>query len=318
MNGTQTISPATYQPLPPASKMFLGALLFYAEHWHVILGIALIPILIAGPNILLGKYTPSLAILIAMLATVVGVLARLAMFDVVSENGEPSGGIIGAYKKGWQILIPFVWVSALVTLTTLGGFFLFIVPGVLLSIWLSMSLYAFIVEGHKGISALTTSWHYVKGYWFPVFWRFVFLGIIIGAANLLIGLATTSPVFFAALKTGGATTDPSPFCQFVSLLFNNAVASPLYIIYAYILYQSLRTVKNALPVEDQTQLKNKVITFMVISAVGILAFTVFAGFFLSRLIQELIASGGTPNLVLAHYPLFASLGTSSLLEIFFR
>lgn len=320
MNGTtQIISPAVYQSLPPASKMLWRSFSFYAEHWHVIVGIALIPILIAGPNILFGEYIPALAILITVLAAVVGFLARLAMFNVVAEEGDPAGGIIGAYKNGWQILIPFVWVSALLTLTTLGGFFLFIVPGVLLSIWLSMSFYAFIIEGQRGVSALTASWYYVKGYWLPVFWRFLFLGIIVGVAGLLINFVVAVPSFFVALEHGTTgAPEYSPLGQLINLLFNHAVASPLYIIYAYILYQSLRAVKNKTPpVENQTQLKNKVITFMVIGAIGILALTIFAGFFLSRLVQELIASSA-PDAVITSPSSFASLGISTLLGFFLR
>lgn len=320
MNGAvQTIQPIAYTPLPPASKMLGRALSFYAEHWHVILGIALIPILIAGTNILLGEYTPSLAILISVVAVVVGFLARLALLDAIVENGEPTGGVVGAYQKGWHILIPFAWISALMTITTLGGFFLFIVPGVLLSIWLSMSFYAFIIEGQRGVSALTASWHYVKGYWLPVFWRLLFLGIITGVIGLLIYLAAILPSFFAAIESGNlGAIKYARLGGFAYALFANAVASPITVIYAYILYQSLRAAKGAPPADEQTRLKKIVTIFIVIGIIGLLALLIFAGFFLSRLIPEIIAPDGRPNAALTPYPIFASLGVSSLLQVFFR
>ena len=146
MNGTA--NPSIAQPpqysLPSASKLFGWAFSYYKQHLSVIAGISAVPFLFGVIQVLVGKSLSVWFILILVIATfVVSFLSRLALFDAVAEEGQ---SVSGAYKKSLSMFFPFIWVSGLVTLATLGGFFLFIVPGVLLSIWLSLLLYILFAE----------------------------------------------------------------------------------------------------------------------------------------------------------------------------
>ena len=54
-------------------------------------------------------------------------------------------------KSGiWQ----FFWISLLRGWAVLGGLILFIIPGIIFSIWFSLSLYILVAEGLKGTSAI--------------------------------------------------------------------------------------------------------------------------------------------------------------------
>jgi hypothetical protein len=325
MNGTttQTLTPVGYTPLPPATRMLGRAFSFYKEHWQIVLGISAIPAALGVIQTLLGKSLPGVAFLITIVGVVVAFVARLALFDAVAENGEPAGGIAGAYQKGWHLLIPFVWVSALVTISTLGGFFLFIIPGILLSGWLSLSLYVFFMENRRGIAALTASWHYVKGYWLPVFWRFLFFGIIIGVTGLIIGLVSAAPTFFAALERGTADTVGAEIpllSQLINLVFNHFIAIPLGIIYAYVVYLSLKSIKGETPYQDEaTSHKTTLIVFMVLGIIGLVALIAFASFLLSRGLPEFLNPTSKPDLVLSTpFSAFVSVGFNQIFEFFVR
>src|SRR3989344_3942724 len=151
-NGSvQSVQPI-YTPLPSGTKLFVTSLSFYLSHWPMIVGVSLIPVLFAALPVVFGDESADLGIgtvLIFGLAVAVRFLARLALFDAVVEDGAPEGGVVGAYLKGIRKLWPFAIVGGLVSLATLGGFFLFVIPGALLAVWLSLSLYALFAENRR-------------------------------------------------------------------------------------------------------------------------------------------------------------------------
>ena len=80
-------------------------------------------------------------------------------------------GIRGALARGWTALWPFMWLISLVGYVIPGGFLLFIVPGLIFSVWFAFSQFVFVSEGRKGMDCLLRSKEYVRGIWFEVFLR---------------------------------------------------------------------------------------------------------------------------------------------------
>lgn len=74
------------------------------------------------------------------------------------------------------------------------GSLLFIIPGLLLSVWLIFSLHAVSIDGQPAIHALRISKTLVKGRFFPMAWRIVaplfVLGLFYAIPNELIVIAT--------------------------------------------------------------------------------------------------------------------------------
>jgi len=58
---------------------------------------------------------------------------------------------------------PYLWVFFLLNIIIAGGFFLFIIPGVLFSVWFSLALFVLIFEERRGFNALFRSKHLVSG-----------------------------------------------------------------------------------------------------------------------------------------------------------
>ncbi|MBT7754746.1 MAG: hypothetical protein HN726_00950, partial [Candidatus Magasanikbacteria bacterium] len=61
----------------------------------------------------------------------------------------------------------------LATLISIGGFFLFFIPGFIFSLWFIFALYAIAIDKQKAIASLKTSKHLVQGRWWAVLWRFL-------------------------------------------------------------------------------------------------------------------------------------------------
>lgn len=270
-------APALIQ-LPSAGRIFKQALKFYTDHWPVLVGISAIPLIFSIPQMLsivalsLGKeILPVVAIFVlGILSAVASLISRTAFFDALAENGEPSGGIAGAYSKGLHMLIPFLWISILTALAALGGFILLIVPGILVSLWLSMSIFILFTENRRGLSALTTSWHYVKGYLGSIFIKGLFLGVIIwllyAAGALVFGVV--------ASVAGEAVHNASAI---VAIFFAELFAAPISIIYFYLVYQSLKYAKAQIPIEaEEPGLKKKVVTFLILGLAALLIFAAVA------------------------------------------
>ena len=308
-----TIPQPQQQFLPGAPKLFSGAFSFYKQHFSVIAGISVIPFLFGVVQILIGKSLPlGLIFTLAILTFVVSFLSRLALFDAVAEEGQSVGG---AYKKSLTMFFPFIWVSGLVTLATIGGFFLFIIPGILLSIWLSLSLYVLFAENCRGTSALVASWHYVKGYWGAIFWRGLFLGLVILLISLVLVFVTSGLSILTALKSG-VKPEVSLLSQLINLVVNNFFSLPLSIIYSSGIYKSLKEIKTAIPLEaDEQKIKRNITIFSVIGIVGIIAMIALSGFLLPKFLPQFSPSVNSPtSFQVPASSMMASVGFSPLLD----
>lgn len=315
MDGTtnSTILQTPPSSLPGASKLFSWAFSFYKQYFSVIAGISIIPFLFSLVQILAGKsLSVSLIFILAILTFVVSFLSRLALFDAVAEEGQSVGG---AYKKSLTMFFPFIWVSGLVTLATLGGFFLFIIPGILLSIWLSLSLYVLFAENRRGTSALVASWHYVKRYWGAIFWRGLFLGLVILLISLVLAFVTSGPSILTALKSG-VKPEVSLLSQLINLVFNNFFILPFSIIYSYGIYKSLKEIKTAIPLEaDEQKIKRNITIFSVIGIVGIIAMIALSGFLLLKFLPQFSPRINSPtSFEIPASSMMASVGFSPLLD----
>lgn len=310
-----TIPQPSQLSLPGASKLLGWAFSFYKQHLSLIVGISAIPFLFSLVQVLMGKSLSTGPIFIlAIITFFISFLSRLALFDAVAEEGQTIGG---AYKKSLQMFFPFIWVSGLVTLATLGGFFLFIIPGILLSIWLSLSLYVLFAENRRGTSALVTSWHYVKGYWGAIFWRGLFLGIIILLVSLALAFLTSGPTILTALKSG-VEPEVSLLGQLLSLVFNNFLILPLSIIYSYGIYKSLKEIKTSVPLEsDEQKIKRNITIFSVIGIIGIVAMIALSGFLLIKFLPQFSPNLKSPtSFQVPASSMMASVAFSPLLDFF--
>ena len=244
--------------LPGASQLLKETFKIYRSRFWVFVGIMIIPFLFSLPffglaAILRFLEVPWLWLILVisgvLVLTVVSLWASVSLLHAVKEREEKIG-IKESFAKGWHKILSYWWVSILVGLITTGGFLLFIIPGIIFSIWFSLALYVLVSEELKGMNALFRSKQLIKGYWREVFWRFLAVGIIVA---VIIG-----PITIVAGKFN---------IPFVTQIIG-ALMAPFTMTFGFLIYEGLKELKREVVFEPPKR-KTK-IGFILIGVIGIL------------------------------------------------
>lgn len=274
--------------LPSAFKLLGEAFSFYKKHVAVIIGVSSVVALAEIIQVVVGTKVSAIpAVILAILVVIIGLLSRMAMFAAVPE-GMPSVGV--AYSKGLRMFFPFLWVSILTSLSIMGGFLLLVIPGIMIAVSLSMSVYVLFGENRRGVSALSASWHYVKGRWFSVAWRSVFFGLMVFLVSAILTSILLGPSFYSDALTvkEGARPEAPLWFSVVSILFSNLVVFPLGVIYMYGVYRALKETKAAPTEADEQKNKRSVKIFSILGVVVAVVFAALAGAVLAGLFYKVV------------------------------
>jgi len=200
-----------------------------------------------GPLLVGGGITGGI---IGMVAVYWGGAALV--FAVVDE----ALGVRDALVKGWERLGSFLWLYSIAGFIILGGFLLFVVPGVVFLVWFFFGQFVLAVEGDRGMAALLKSKEYVAGRWLDVFFRLFVLWLISVVAGMipLVG-------------------------SFLSLLF-----VPFSMVYHYLIYAELKEIKGKMEVPTTGSGKYAWL------GVGAFGHLVFMGLLGLALVRHFIAS----------------------------
>jgi hypothetical protein len=128
---------------------------------------------------------------------------------------DKDSGIKESLGRAWQRIGSFIWLFSLLGFIITGGFLLLIIPGILFGVWFAFAQFILAGEDVKGMDALLKSKEYVRDRWFDVFLRLFVIWIISVIAGMV-------PVIGPIL----------------SILF-----MPFMMIFAYLVYQDLRSLK---------------------------------------------------------------------------
>lgn len=273
----EIIIPRADQRLPSSRQLLRLAFAFYVAHGKVLFGIALIPLFFVIPMLFLGSQVSAVALAFGILSAVVFIFTRLALIAAVSAGGSPEGGAMGAFERGASLVMPFLFVNILALLAASGGFLIFVVPGIMLSLLFSMASYILFTEGHHGIAALVRSWQYTRGYWWGVFWRYLVFGLLTQAPFALVA-------FIARLALPEAAGNT--IFTILSLLFNTLFVMPLSVIYGYRLYTELHAIRPELaPPTEAPGLFTATRVFIVVGVVALIGIVVLMAFLLGGKLQ---------------------------------
>ncbi|MDD5628394.1 MAG: hypothetical protein PHU21_04985 [Elusimicrobia bacterium] len=170
--------------LPGFGFLFKRAGLIYRERWRTIFSIivvgaaATMAAAVFVPLILLFfllRHAPGQSwdafifcgVCAAFLASAVFVWAQAALgLSLIDPDRGP--GAKDCFEAAWAKIPGFAWVCILAAAACTGGFFLLIVPGLVLSVCLAFAPLIYLGEGVGGFAALLKSCHYVKGRFWAV------------------------------------------------------------------------------------------------------------------------------------------------------
>lgn len=282
MDNAETTAQAMPAPEGPKSLMGIGALLkktwsVYKDKLWLAIGILIIPVVLMSLAPLVGQ--PVLTSVISLIATLVIFLAQGALI-LLFLNRESGLDIQNAYKNAWPKYWSLLWIAILTAFITIGGFWLFIIPGLIFTIWFMFSMVVLMAEGETGMKALIKSREYVRNYFWPVVGRYLAIAILMVLIYAILGTIVVAivdnSVWSAALVN-------------LVMLF----VIPAAVVYQVLLYEDLKAVRGVVAINEQVKT-----TYLLVGVAGWVFVVIIALVATSLVMSALgfILGGGLNNI----------------------
>jgi hypothetical protein len=252
---------------------------FYKSHWKILALIAIIPAVISYIGIFLNLIDlPGIIILSGLVRIVGGVLSivmsivLIVVIHRLSVDHLVQVKVYDEYRAGFNYFGSFLLVSIITGLAVMGSVCLFIIPGIIVAIFVAFASYALIIDGKKGFSAVTESYSLVRGQGGQVFQNLFVLGLIMAGIQLLVLGLTLLVAWICGVNLSTLSETHQQIPVYVSLigiiigLVVQAVLTPMAIIYNYRMYISLKEVRK--PEVSVVAFKRWVIAFMIIAPIA--------------------------------------------------
>jgi hypothetical protein len=164
----------------------------------VIGALAMAPVNLAQPYIVRSGFSSSLVGTVGLgvlaIAVVAAVLyaALIARIDAAARGAPISLG--QALSLGLQRLPAMLLSGILATIVVVIGLCLFVIPGLIVFIWLLFGPFALIIERRGPVDSLTYSRAIVRGHWWRTAALLTIIGIVLMAVYFLFGVAVSIAV----------------------------------------------------------------------------------------------------------------------------
>lgn len=298
-------TPVSRQKITGPISLLKQAWADYARRWKFFALIILIPIFASfllgfTVSTLVAFQAPAYITALTGAIVVIGliILQILTQIALITAAIDQSGAtdlktlFTGAWKNFW----PFLGIISLSALASIGGLVLLVIPGIYISILLGFTAFALLVDNTRGMQALRQSMHVVSGYWWAVFGRMLFIGVI-GAI----------PTQIATWIFGEASMATNVITVLTSL-----IVGPLSALYLTRIYRELKQIKQSpADTKSSTFLKAAIILGVVAIVGGIIfAFTILPKIATSPEMMNLIESADSLDEEELQNALDQALGTS--------
>jgi hypothetical protein len=108
-------------------------------------------------------------------------VVTLCLLGLLREDGGSRGALseaIETYRRAIRLTPAFLWVAVMQFVPAYIGLRLFVIPGVLVFLWLYFAEFALVFDGRRGFLAITRSYELIRGRFFKVATRIlVFLAV---------------------------------------------------------------------------------------------------------------------------------------------
>lgn len=144
-------------------------------------------------------------------------------------------------KEATRGFWPFLLILVLSGLAIVGGLILFIIPGIIFSIWFSFAAFVFVFEGLRGVAALKRSKQLVRGYAWTILARLLVFQIFIIVLSIpsYVLQALSSYTQYLSPAMIGLTAVVSIYGIIIGF-----ITVPLSFIYSYYIFRKLKLVKD--------------------------------------------------------------------------
>lgn len=274
---------ATQPSLQPIGTLFGDTWRLYKKHINVLALVGVIPLIFAGakmilsPSFIANYGYPLWLIFVLLTASAIFALVHiiftiilpLALAEAVDEGHRGKTVETSAvYKRAFAETIQYLFVLMLVVIVFLGGSVLFIIPGIVVAIYLKFAIFTYLFEDKRGMDALVTSAWYVKGSWWAIVWR----QILLAAVLILAGLVFIVVVGLIVLTVNFDPQSSPAIFNILFLLFAFMFLIPYAITYVYLIYKDAKSLKEGRePHKDFVDESEKLfIILLIVAAVAVL------------------------------------------------
>jgi len=146
---------------------------------------------------------------------------------LILAANNPTLSTRSAYGQAYAYFWRYLGFSIVLSLIIFVGLILFIVPAIIFLVWFTFAVFVLVLENARIIESLKRSREYVKGHWWAVFGRMVFITGV--AVVILVPLGLLS----SAMPGQKDWID-----GLVSLV--SALITPFTLIYMYLMYQDIK------------------------------------------------------------------------------
>lgn len=195
----------------------------------------------------------TLGVLIIVGCVVLGVWVQASLMTMALGYKEKLG-VFNAYKKSWKRIGSYYLAAILSGFAVLGGYFAFIIPGIMVSVWLFPALYVVLSEGKGGFESLVLARNYVRGRFWDVLGRLAVLWAIQMGASLIL--------YIISLLVGEDLSDI--VYNILSWIFS-ILFIPFSLMYLVRLYESLKG--SYQPAVGGSGGKGPILTFIILGVV---------------------------------------------------
>ncbi|MFH0712606.1 MAG: hypothetical protein V2A55_02020 [Candidatus Jorgensenbacteria bacterium] len=271
---------------PGAFETMGQAWKIYKERFFTLLGVFFISLIIpialsfiTSSKLFVGMGSGMSQLLILLVVSLaIGIIfwlvfswGQASLIYAVKDHAEKIG-ILESFRRGRSKILPYFWVYILLSLIITGGFLLFLVPGVIFAVWTLLAPFVLVAENDRGLKALVKSREYVRGHWWGVFWRFLFILIVLLIPSLGIS-------FIVSLAT------PDIVSQIVNFIVSLLIGS-LGVVYSFQVYKNLKDFKGEVVIAPRNKTRKVFIVFAVLAPILLLLALVFV--FLSSSLSGLL------------------------------
>jgi hypothetical protein len=136
-----------------------------------------------------GKICEPVSGFAVLIVVVVGIIVPFVMSFVIQAAIARAAGqaTVGdpidaeaSYRWGFGHFGAVLLISLLAGLAILGGLILFIIPGLIIAVFLTVVIPSLVFENQRGSAALSRSWNLVKGNFWHVLGTVIVSGLIVG------------------------------------------------------------------------------------------------------------------------------------------
>jgi len=231
-----------------AGEIISATWCLYRRNWKVLVGIVaclFLPITIMGTTLeVLGLQGISLAW--SAVSAILGCLMAVALITAVHRVWQGWDiTIVEAYRVAPSRLWPYLCATVLASLAISVGTFLFIIPGLIFSVWFAFVAFVVVIEGVRGVSALSRSKKLVVGRWWAVCWRLVapifcytllYIAAFLAVAIILYGVLRSAPGQFSQLSDRALPI----LWRSSAMAIVGTFALPIFTIIGFIVYENLK------------------------------------------------------------------------------